>query len=614
MSQIDKVLKPVEINPPPPPGNVVQQPQKDSDQQLAAQYFQNKEYDKAVILYEKLYKEKKSTLYYTYYLFCLIELKNYKEAEKLAKQQIREFPDSPKYRVDLGYVFTESGELSKSKKEFENALKNLIPRREKVIELANAFLYRSQTDYAIETYQRGNQIMDNYIFYLELGNLYKQINNYTMMVEEYLNYVDYNYMNREVVQHRLQSVISDDPDKVVSELLRRSLLKRVQRDPDKVYFSEMLLWLSIQEKDFELAFIQAKSIDRRLSEEGSRIFELAGLCVSNQQYDVAIDAYNYILKKGHTSYLYVEARIGMLNARYLKITESVDYTENDLIELENEYISVLDEYGKNASTIRVMQFLGHLQAFYLDKTNEAIDILYYAIETSNAPAELVAECKIELADILLFTGDIWEAKLLYAQVEKAFKNDPLGHYAKFKNAKLSFYIGEFDWAKAQLDVLKGATSKLIANDALRFSVLISDNIDMDSSTVALEIYARADLLLYRNREEAALVTLDSIFELADWHPIFDEVLLQKAKIKVRQREYELAADYLKTIVENYSYDITADNALFLLAELNETQFADDEKAMELYQKLMQDYPASLFTVEARKRYRSLRGDFVEEEI
>jgi len=240
--------------------------------------------------------------------------------------------------------------------------------------------------------------------------------------------------------------------------------------------------------------------------------------------------------------------------------------------------------------------------------------LYEAVAIPNAAPAAVAECKIELADILLFVGDVWEAKLLYTQVEKAYKNEPLGHYAKYKNAKLSFYIGEFDWAKAQLNVLKAATSKLIANDALRFSVLISDNIDMDSSTVALEMYGRADLLLYRNQEELALQTLDSIFELASWHPIFDEVLLKKAEINIKQRDFEKAAEYLTQIIEDYSYDITADNALFILAELNELQFNDTDKAMEYYQKLMQEYPASLFTVEARKRYRSLRGDFIEEEI
>jgi tetratricopeptide (TPR) repeat protein len=610
-SQNDNILKPVDIHPPRPD---VQQKPKESDDQLAAQYYRKKEFDKAVILYAKLYKQKKSSIYYTYYLYCLVELEDFKGAEKLVKTQIKKYPTRPKYHVDLGFVYTEKGDLSKAKKQYEDALKNLPPDRNRIIELANAFMYRSQIEYAAATYKKGSEMLPDYPFYLELGNLYNQVGNYSMMVEEYLNYVDFDYMNVAIVEHKLQNKLSDDPDNVVSDLLRKSLLKRVQKHPDKIYYSEMIMWLSIQEKDFEMAFLQAKSIDRRQNEEGERIFKLAEICLANQQYEIAIDAYNYILKKGKSNFLYLDATIGRLNARYLKATESYDYSVSDLINVENDYISMLEEYGKTPSTIKVMQYLGHLQAFYLDKTDEAVSILYDAIAIPNAAPAAVAECKIELADILLFVGDIWEAKLLYAQVEKAYKNDPLGHYAKYKNAKLSFYIGEFQWAKAQLDVLKAATSKLIANDALRFSVLISDNIDMDSSTVALEIYGRADLLLYRNQDELALQTLDSIFELSSWHPIFDEVLLKKAEIKIKQRDFEKAAEYLTMIVEDYSYDITADNALFLLAELNEKQFNDTDKAMQLYQKLMQDYPASLFTVEARKRYRSLRGDFVEEEI
>jgi tetratricopeptide (TPR) repeat protein len=213
---------------------------------------------------------------------------------------------------------------------------------------------------------------------------------------------------------------------------------------------------------------------------------------------------------------------------------------------------------------------------------------------------------------MLFTGEVWEAKLLYAQVEKAFKNDPVGHNAKFRNAKLSFYIGEFHWAKAQLDVLKAATSKLIANDALQLSVFISDNIGMDSSLTALELFAHADLLLFRNKDELALQTLDSIFDLADYHPIFDEVWYKKAEIMIKRKQFEKASEYLQKIIDDYAYDITADNALFLLADLNENHFNDKPKAMQLYQKLLEDYPASLFTVEARKRYRILRGDFTPE--
>ena len=607
----EDILKPVDIHPPRPG---VQQKPKESDAQLAAQFYRKKEFDKAVVLYAKLYEKKNSNVYYTYYLYCLLELDDFKEAEKLVKAQIKKYPTQPKYRVDLGFVYTQKGDLGKAKKEYENALKNLPPDRNRIIQLANAFMVRSQLEYAVATYKKGSKILPDYPFYLELGNLYNQVGNYSEMVEQYLNYVDFDYMNISIVEHKLQSKLSDDPDDKLSELLRKSLLKRVQKDPDKLYYAEMLMWLSMQEKDFEMAFLQAKSIDRRQSEEGERIFKLAEICLANQEYEIAIEAFDYILKKGKSNYLYLDATIGRLNARYLKATQSYDYVISDLVDVENDYLSMLETYGKSPSMIKVMQYLGHLQAFYLNKTEDAISILYEAIAIPNAAPAAIAECKIELADILVFDGDIWEAKLLYGQVEKAYKNDPLGHYAKYKNAKLSFYIGEFDWAKAQLDVLKAATSKLIANDALRFSVLISDNIDMDSSTVALELYGRADLLLYRNQEELALITLDSIFELGSYHPIFDEVLLKKAEIKIKQREFEMAAEYLTEIVEDYSYEITADNALFLLAELNEKQFNDKDKAMELYQKLMQDYSASLFTAEARKRYRHLRGDFVNEEI
>lgn len=606
-SQIDQILKPAEIHPP-LPGNL-QKPKSESDEQLAAQYFQKRDFEKAVIFYEKLFKKSKNSVNYNYYLHCLVELKEFKDAEKLVKGMIKDYPDNPRYGVDLGYVFSEEGEINKANRQFEEMVKHIIPSRVYITELANSFLIRSQPGFAAEVYEKGNLLLKDNPFYIELGDLYNQTGNYTMMIEEYLDFVEYDYMNRAIIQNKLQNSLSDDPDKKISDLLRKSLLMRIQNNPDEIYNNEMLLWLSIQEKDFELALSQAKSIDRRMKEDGNRIFELAGLCLSNHNYDVAIEAYNYILKKGKENHLYVDAKIGLLTARYLKITDSYNSNPEDLFLLEKDYLATLGEYGENATTIGVMKYLAHIQGFYLNKYDEAIALLNRAIGVPGADPAAVAGCKIELGDILLFTGDVWEALLLYSQVDKAYKNDPVGHLAKFKNAKLSYYIGEFGWAKAQLDVLKAATSKLIANDALRLSVLISDNIDMDSSTIALSMYARADLLSFRNRDELAIKTLDSIFDLADWHPIFDEVLFKKAEIMMKHGDYEQAAEYFEKIVNDYSNDITADNALFLLADLCENKFHDIERAKILFEKLLVDYPASLFAIEARKRYRTLRGDF-----
>ena len=609
-SQGNVILQPAEIHPPKP--GEQQKPKTETDEQLAAQFFQKKEYDKALILYEKLFKKDKNNINYTYYLYCLIELGEFKTAEKMVKSQSKDFPDRLKYNVDLGYVYIESGEISKGNKQFEETIKLIRADRNQVSEVANAFLMRGQVDYAVAAYRRGGELIRDYPFYLELGDLYNQVGNDALMIDEYLNYLDFNPQNSSLIQAKLQGSIAGDTEGKLSEMLRKSLLKRIQKYPDKVFYSEMLLWLSIQEKDFEMALSQAKSIDRRYGEEGERILELAGLSLSNQNYDVAIEAYNYVLKKGKNTPVYVDAKIGLLTARYLKVTESFNYSQADLLNLQSDYLSTLDEYGINNYTIEVIRYLAHLQAFFLDDQDAAIDWLNKAIEIPNANPVDVAECKIELADIMVFTGEVWEAKLLYAQVEKAFKNDPVGHMAKFKNAKLSFYIGEFGWAKAQLDVLKAATSKLIANDALQLSVLIMDNIDPDSSYTALELYAKADLLLYCNQNDLALITLDSIFLLADYHPIFDEVWLKKAEIMIRGNDFEKAVEYLTVIIDDYTYDITADNALFMLAGIQETHFNDKVKAMELYEKLLTDYPSSLFTVESRKHYRKLRGDYIPE--
>jgi tetratricopeptide (TPR) repeat protein len=609
-AQIDKILKPVEINPPHPP--LPNQQPTITDEQLAAQYFRERDFEKAIVLYKKLYETKNNSIYYTYYLYCLIQLQDYGSAEQLVKKQIKGHPDGLKYEVDLGYVYTESGDQRKAGKLFDQVLKDIPGNRARITELANAFLYRGQTEYAVIVYQKGGRII-NYPFYMELGDLYRQVSNYADMIESYLNHVDYNYAEMARVQNNLQSVLSSQLDDNVNEYLRVALLSRIQKDPEKVYFAEMLEWLSIQNKDFEMALMQARSIDRRLNEDGFRLYELANICISNQAYNVAIEAYKGIIKKGEATPLYVDARIGVLNAHYLKVTKTHDYTEKDLTDLEKEYVLALENYGKNASTIVIMRYLGHLQGFYLDKADDAVSLLWEAVSIPNASIQYVAECKIELADILLLTGDVWEAKLLYSQVEKSFKNDPIGFEAKLKNAKLSFYIGEYAWAKAQLDVLKAATSKLIANDALYLSVLISDNLGEDSVSVALDMYAKADLLLYRHQYNDALALLDSIFTLSPWHAIFDDVLLKKSEILMSLGKYEDATVILNDLVQNYAYDITADNALFMLAVIYDQHINDEAKAMTYYQKLITDYPGSLFVVDARKRFRYLRGDNIDAE-
>jgi tetratricopeptide (TPR) repeat protein len=276
--------------------------------------------------------------------------------------------------------------------------------------------------------------------------------------------------------------------------------------------------------------------------------------------------------------------------------------------MKNDYTLLLDELGKTTFSIPLILNLAHLQAFYLGETDEATELLLQAIAMPNVPLPDQASCKLELADIYLFSGEQWEATLLYSQVEKTFKNEPLGHEAKFRNARLSFYIGEFDWARGQLDILKAATSKLIANDALELSLLISDNIEEDSVTTPLSMYAKADLLEFRNLDNEALVVLDSVITLYPMHSIVDNALFKKAEISLKNGKYDLAATYYSEIIEKYPTDLLADDAMYNLAGLCENHLNDKTKAMQLYEKILTQYPGSLYVVDARKHFRALRND------
>jgi len=278
--------------------------------------------------------------------------------------------------------------------------------------------------------------------------------------------------------------------------------------------------------------------------------------------------------------------------------------------MKQDYTLLLTELGKTPFTIPLILNLAHLQAFYLGETNDAVELLLQAISIPKVPLAKQAECKLELADIYLFSDEQWEATLLYSQVEKTFKNEPLGHEAKFRNARLSFYIGEFGWALAQLDVLKAATSKLIANDALELSLLISDNIEEDSLTVPLSMYAKADLLEFRNLDQDALAVLDSISTLFPMHSIADNVLFKKAEIFSKNGKFDLAASNYSEIMEKYPDDLLADDAMYNLAGLYEYQLNNKSKAMELYEKILTQYPGSLYVVDARKHFRALRNDAV----
>lgn len=579
---------------------------KNTDIQLAEQYYTNKEYDKAVVYYQKLFDKTQSPAYFVRLLNCYTELEEYRNAEKLIKRQIKRHPYQLEFWTDLGNLYEVSNQLSKSNQSYDKALKLLSPSNQQIIDLANGYLKYKKTVFAIQTYQKGRKLLKGtYPFNFELAQVYNLQGNTEAMLEEYLSLLSYQESYIQSVQNALQTALSNDSDGNNTTLLKSLLIKHVQKNPSKKVFSEMLIWVYIQEGNFNGAFIQAKALDKREKELGKRIMDLAKLSLDNKDFETAIKCYKYIIDKGADSYYYMSSKMELVNVYNRKIVESNNYSENDLLSLEKTYKTTIQELGKSSSTSPLLRGLAHLQAFYLHNTGGAIKLLNEVIIIPRLKPHDIAKSKIGLADVLLFTGEIWDASLLYSQVEKAYKYDQLGEHAKFKNAKISFYTGDFAWAKTQLDVLKASTSKLIANDAMQLSVLITDNIGIDTTEAPLLMFAKADLLAFQNKNEEAMLMLDSLKEEYPLHTIGDDILYKRYRINYKQKKYESAAQNLDAIIKDYSYDILADDAIYQLAQLYDNKLNDKPKASGLYKKLMFDYQGSIYVVDSRKRFREL---------
>lgn len=578
---------------------------QNTDVQLAQQFSANGEEQKALEIYQRLYKQDNDA-YYTGYLGSLLKLKKTDEAESITKKMIKKHPADFQYAIALGKVYREQGHPEKAEKVYDDLLKNLPGDYNSIVQLATQFYQSENSDVAVRIFQQGRKSLHNdQAFTLELISLYRFKHQKAPLITEYLNFLPLNpgYINS--AENTMAAVFEKNED---YDLLKTELLKRIQAAPQQFIYADLLTWQYLQIKDYDQALNQAIALSRRRNDDGNSIFELCQTLVSNEAYDEAIRGYEYIItKSAKDQQIYVAAKVELINTKNLKVT-SGKYTQADLEGLEKDYFELLTEFGRNNGTAFAMQKLARLQAFKMHKLPEAQKLLEEMIKLPNLNTTMLAACKLDLGDVYVMGNQPWEATLVYSQVEKSNADVATVQDAKLRNAKLAYYTGDFNWAKGQLDVLKAATTQLIANDALNLSLLIKDNLEEDSTGAALKIYARADLWIFKEQPEKALAALDSIDKKFPNNELADDILMAKARIRIQQNDYAAAVPLLQKIADEHKTELWADDAVFMLGDIYENHLQDKEKAKAFYQKIITDYPGSLFINDARKHFRILRGD------
>jgi tetratricopeptide (TPR) repeat protein len=582
-------------------------------EQLAYQYYRNQEFEKAVDLFADLYKQKPGSHFYSYYLQCLLQTQNSKEAENLVRKQIKTFPNIPKYNVDLGYVFETRGEAAKAKKQYEASIEALTANSGLITELARSFQTYRLNEYAVKTYLHGRKLSENPQSYaMEIAAIYEENNEYEKAFGEYVSALSQDESVLDMVEMRLNSWLIKDENNAKSEIIRLQTLKAINKYPDSKVFYSLMIWYSLQKKDFSGALKQAKALDKRYYEGGQRVFDLANIANENRDYNSAVEGYRYVLDLGENTLYYSKAEMMLLDVKLSQTTTVSPVNEASVKHLDKELSDYFQNNRLSSINFSIYEKWLKFKAVYLKDIETPKNMIEQNLSSNTISPMEKAILKIDLGDILRLDNDIWEATLLYSQVEKDFPNDTIGSLAKFKKAKLSFHIGEFEWAKAQLDVLRAATSKLIANDAMYLSLLISDNQDEeDSVNIPLRQFAYADFLMECNRFDEALLLLDSIESNYNAHSLHDDVLYRKAVIAISYQKYRQADSLLAKLIELYPDDLLTDDALFERAQLHEFYLKDFMQAMDLYKQLITKYPDSIHVVDARIRFVQLQENLRE---
>ena len=570
------------------------------NEQLAQYYYDKGDFEKAKISFEELLKASpQNSQYFQKTIDCYQQLQQFDVAEKAIQARLNTYKQGY-LLVELGYNFQLQKNEASAKKFYDEAIDRIKKNPNEVYSIANSFEKKVQLDYALKSYQTATELQPNYNFNYQIALLYGQLGNTEMMISTFLDEAYANPQNSIQIQNQLARFMVEEGDEIFNETLRKALIIRAQKNQD-IFWNHYLSWFYVQQKEFGKAFIQEKAVYKRNPESLSGIVNLAQLAIEEDDSETAKEILGFVLENTKDLELLIQANSYLIE---MKIDKA---KEKDFATINSELERLLTEYEISPFTLSLQLIQAHFVAFNLRKPEEGKTIIKKALELQlNVYEQALA--KMELADILLYEEKFNQALIYYSQIELDLKNDAVAHEASLKAAKTSYFKGDFAWALKQFKELKSASTQLIANDALEYFLLINDNTVADSTQTALKQFAKGDYLLYQNRNQEATELFQTILKSFKEQDIEAVTMLRLGKIYEKSSEYNLALSQYQNIIDHHADGIYMDEAFYFSAEIFNNKLQQPEKAKPLYEKIIFNHQDSIYFVEARKKFRQLRGD------
>lgn len=599
--------------------------------QLAQSYEQSREFEEALRIYEDIYKTNKQEKYFEPIVRIYKQENRFKELLPFVEERIRNYPSAKNY-ILAGEIYWQLGQVAEANSMWDKARKDYSNNPETYLSITLTLNQLKQFEKTIpilieakQKFSKNTEIIDALVKAYIFTNMYQD----GFKESLYL----YNLSgDLQKAQSRLYAMMTDTN---AITFINNAFTKEIKKD-ENIAILILYSWFLRSIKNYEEAFNIVVKIDNKNNNKGKDVFTFANESRRDEQFDIAIKAYQYIKDMGRTNPYYDNAVY-----EYTQTTESrlfaLNYNKNNL-ELKKSFESIIAEYKKiikdnpktqnsenakmriatiernimknNKAAIEMLKDIIEIKLniiLVLEATNELVDI-YIAINELNKANELINNIlNTEIKDTKTQTTKIKGNAQLPSNLIITSNNIDIKNYVneiKYNKAEILYYQGFIDSSLALYYVLLDSLSDDIVNDALyRITFMEQNKEHIDH----LSDFAKAEYLLFREQYSDAIKSFNEIIKAVEGETLAELSKIKIAEIEIKQNNNNVAKTILTNYLEENAYPLYGDNALFLLGNI-----AEEEKnyidAQQYYGDILYKYPRSVYISEARNRIRTIRGN------